>query len=479
MSQVAKNTMRGDETSSLLRQLPAVNDLVDSPELEEWRNRVPRGVVVDAARKVIDELRKKLADPDRDGDVPDQAEFARLITERLCRDERSRLRPVINATGIILHTGLGRSPLAESAVQAVVEVAHGYASLELDLDSGERGKRTTIVRSLLAKLTGAESATVVNNNAAATMIVLATVGKGRSIIVSRGELIEIGGSFRLPDIMQVSGATLREVGTTNKTRLADYENAIDETTAGLMKVHTSNYRVVGFTESASLEELVALGRRRRLPVIDDIGSGALIDFAEFGFSDEPMAAQSVRAGADLVLFSGDKLLGGPQAGIIAGRAEWVDRIEKNPLMRAFRVDKMTFAALEATLRLYRDSDTALDQVPILCMLRTPVLELRNRAERLAARLRELPTIAEAIVASDTAYLGGGSIPTQGIETVVVRTRFKEHSESEIAMRLRLAEPAVVSRVQDGYVIFDLRTVFAPQVDQIPHVVRQACTQGPI
>jgi L-seryl-tRNA(Ser) seleniumtransferase len=277
----------------------------------------------------------------------------------------------------------------------------------------------------------------------------------------------------LPDIMQASGATLREVGTTNKTRLADYEKAIDETTAGLMKVHTSNYRVVGFTESASLEELVALGRRRGLPVIDDIGSGAMIDYARFGFTDEPIAAESVRIGADLVLFSGDKLLGGPQAGIIVGRNEWIERIEKNPLMRAFRVDKMTLTALEATLRLYRDPDLATSEVPILAMLRTPVLELRNRAERLAGRLREVPAIADATVGKDTAFLGGGSIPTQGFETVVVRVRFKELSETDVATRLRLGDPAVVPRVQDGVVIFDLRTIFESQEDGLVSAIEAA------
>jgi L-seryl-tRNA(Ser) seleniumtransferase len=467
-------TSKEPAQASPFRHLPAVNELVDAAALADWRNRVPRSVVVEAARSVLGELRKKLATAVETGDVPSLDDFTRQVIERLCWEERPRLRPVINATGIILHTGLGRSPLAESAVQAVAEVARGYASLELDLDTGERGKRTTIVRGLLTKLTGAESATVVNNNAAATMIVLATVGKGRSIIVSRGELIEIGGSFRLPDIMQASGATLRDVGTTNKTRIADYENAIDESTAGLMKVHTSNYRVVGFTESASLDELVALGRRRGLPVIDDIGSGALIDYAQFGFTGEPLAAESVRLGADLVLFSGDKLLGGPQAGIIVGKKDWIDRIEKNPLMRAFRVDKMTLTALEATLRLYRDPDLATSEVPILAMLGTPILELRNRAERLVDQLRQIAATAEATVAKDTAYLGGGSIPTQGIESVIVRVRFRERTETDVAARLRLGDPAVIPRVQESHVLFDMRTVFPSQDDSLVRAIAAAC-----
>ncbi len=475
MNQSATDAERSETAASPFRQLPAVNELVDSPALDEWRGRVPRSVVVESARAVLAEFRRSLTESGRPSAVPEIAEFARQLIERLCWEERPRLRPVINATGIILHTGLGRSPLAESAVQAVAEVARGYASLELDLDTGERGKRATIVRGLLTKLTGAESATVVNNNAAATMIVLATVGNGRSVIVSRGELIEIGGSFRLPDIMQASGATLCEVGTTNKTRITDYEKAIDEATAGLMKVHTSNYRVVGFTESASLEELVALGRRRGLPVIDDIGSGALIDYAQFGFTGEPLASDSVRLGADLVLFSGDKLLGGPQAGIIVGKTEWIERIEKNPLMRAFRVDKMTLTALEATLRLYRDPDLATSDVPILAMLRTPVLELRNRAERLAARLRDISGIAAAAVAEDTAFLGGGSIPTQGFETIVVRVRFNGLTETDVATRLRRGDPAVVPRVHDGVVLFDLRTIFESQEVALVAAVAAACS----
>jgi L-seryl-tRNA(Ser) seleniumtransferase len=472
MSQLATGDSKCQESSERLRQLPAVNDLVDLPELDVWRSRLSRSLVVDAARAVLAEFRKELA-PGRRQDVPAPEELARHVIDRLCWEERPRLRPVINATGIILHTGLGRSPLADSAVQAVAEVARGYSSLELDLDSGERGKRTTIVRSLLTKLTGAESATVVNNNAAATMIVLATVGKGRSIVVSRGELIEIGGSFRLPDIMQASGATLREVGTTNKTRLADYENAIDEATAGLMKVHTSNYRIIGFTESVTLEDLVALGRRRGLPVIDDIGSGALIDYSQFGFTGEPVASESVRAGADLVLFSGDKLLGGPQAGIIVGTRHWIERIEKNPLMRAFRVDKMTLAALEATLRLYRDPTLAASDVPVLAMLRTPVLELRNRAERLANRLREIGKISEAVIADDSAYLGGGSIPTQTCPSVVVKLRLRSTSESDAAARLRMGDPSVIPRVQDGQLTLDMRTILPSQEDSLVNAVALA------
>jgi L-seryl-tRNA(Ser) seleniumtransferase len=463
------NEPAASATARLFRAIPAVNEVVESPPLDEWRTRLPHAVLVEAARTVLVDLRQAVASG-HEGAVPAIAELARRVAGRLESEDRPRLRPVINATGIILHTGLGRAPLAEAAVTALADVARNYASVELDLDTGERGKRTGIVRDLLARLTGAESATVVNNNAAATMIVLAAVAKGRSVIVSRGELIEIGGSFRLPEIMEVSGARLREVGTTNKTRLADYERAIDDSTAALMKVHTSNYRIMGFTESVSVDALVGLGRRRGLPVIDDIGSGALVDYGRFGFTEEPVAAASVAAGADLVLFSGDKLLGGPQAGVIVGRRDWIDRIEKNPLMRAFRVDKLTLAALQATLRLYRDPERAVRELPILAAIRTPLAELRDRATRLAAQLRQLPGVADAAVADDTAYLGGGSLPDQGLPTSVVRLRPSAMTEGELATRLRVGSPAVVPRVQDGYVIFDLRTVFPQQVADLARAI---------
>lgn len=461
------------------RGMPSVHELIECAELAECRTRIPRGEIVSAARTVLSEYRRQVA-----GDsatiggghlppVPNRDEFARQVIERLRRTERPRLRRVINASGVILHTGLGRAPLAQAAIDSLAEIGRNYASVELDLDSGERGKRTHIVRELLCKLTGAESATIVNNNAAATLIVLAATATGRSVLVSRGELIEIGGSFRLPEIMEVSGSRLREVGTTNKTRISDYSNAIDDSVAALMKVHTSNFKVVGFTESVTIPDLVRLGRERGLPVIDDIGSGALVDFSQFGFSDEPVASASIAAGADLVLFSGDKLVGGPQAGIIVGRREWIDRIEKHPLMRAFRVDKLTLAALQATLRIYRDPARALEIIPILAMIREPISELRERASRFATACQTLTGVAEAILADDTTYLGGGSLPTQGISTVTVRIRATGQSETEFGRRLRLGDPAVVARVQDGVVIFDLRTVFPGQLGELVAAIQSA------
>ena len=338
-------------------------------------------------------------------------------TKNIAR-ERSSLRPVINATGILLHTGLGRAPLAEQAIEEMVTIARDYASLELDLRTGKRSNRFDAVEGLLCEITGAEAAAVVNNNAGATMLTLAALGSGREVIVSRGQLIEIGGSYRLPDVMQVSGACLREVGTTNKTREQDYENAICEKTAALMRVHPSNFMVVGFTAGVGLAELVRIGKKHRLPVIDDIGSGAITDLTPYGIRDEPLAAESIATGADVVLFSGDKLMGGPQSGIILGKRKEIERIVQHPMARALRVDKLTLAALGATLRLLRDPQQAAHQIPLLQLLATPNENLRLRAESIASQLQHVPGIAKAEAIEEEAFLGGGSVPTQQNQNLV-------------------------------------------------------------
>jgi len=341
--------------------------------------------IVAAVRAALDDLRTKISQgASLDGQIDADAIAAR-VAEQLERDMRPKLRFVINATGVVLHTNLGRAPMAEAAAQAAYAAAHGYVNLELDLETGKRSSRQDAVRDWICRLTGAESATAVNNCAAATVIVLRALAAGKEVIVSRGQLIEIGGGFRIPEIMAVSGAVLCEVGATNITRLADYEQAIGPNTGALMCIHTSNYIVSGFTKSVSLADLVALGKMHGLPVIDDVGSGALYDFDQLGLTGEPSPRESITAGADLTLFSGDKLLGGPQAGIIAGRKEWIQKIEKDPLMRAFRLDKMTLAALEATLRLYLNEEQAVREVPVLRLLSIPQEELRRRAEALAER----------------------------------------------------------------------------------------------
>ncbi|MBY0229732.1 MAG: L-seryl-tRNA(Sec) selenium transferase, partial [Gemmataceae bacterium] len=392
------------------RKLPPVNAvlalLTDAVRGHGQENAVA------AIRAELDELRRSLPES------CDAASVAAKAEARLRRALAPKLVPVVNATGIVLHTNLGRAPLAEEAQRAATAAAGGYLNLEMDLGTGKRSSRQDAISEWVCRLTGAEAATAVNNNAAATVIVLRAVCLGREAVVSRGQLIEIGGSFRIPDIMAVSGAVLREVGTTNITRLADYEKAIGERTGALLQVHTSNYRISGFTESVPLAELAALGKSRGVPVIDDIGSGAMVDFGRFGFAGEPVARQSIEAGADLVLFSGDKLLGGPQAGLIAGKKEWIARIEKDPLMRAFRLDKMTLAALEATLRLYLNEERALREVPVLRMLGAPLEELERRARMLAEALSAIPGVA-ASAARDVAYVGGGALPDRSMPTWVV------------------------------------------------------------
>jgi L-seryl-tRNA(Ser) seleniumtransferase len=460
------------------RDLPAVNDVLELAPVQSLAREHAHDVIVSAIRAELADLRQRVGRGEELDGVGTAESVAVRVAERLGRELRPRLRPVINATGIVLHTNLGRAPVAEEAARAAYEAARGYLNLELDLETGKRSSRQLAIRDWVCRLTGAESATAVNNNAAATVIVLRALCQGKEVIVSRGQLIEIGGSFRIPEIMAVSGATLREVGTTNITRLSDYERAIGPATAAFMQVHTSNYRVSGFTRSVSLHELVELGKKRGLPVLDDIGSGALLDFARFGFQGEPVARASITAGADLVLFSGDKLLGGPQAGIIAGRKEFIQKIEKDPLMRAFRLDKMTLAALEATLRIYLNEELALREVPGLRMLGTPLTELRQRAEMLAVRLREVAGVAKVKVCDDVAYVGGGSLPDQTMKTCVLEVEACSVSDTDLAQRLRVGSPAVVGRLRDGKLVLDVRTVFPHQEPALVEALRQALAVDP-
>jgi L-seryl-tRNA(Ser) seleniumtransferase len=447
-----------------LRSLPAVARLLEAPALVQARERHSHALIAAAARDEIERLRGLLAA----GETPslDLDLIAARIAAGLDVSLQPLFRPVINATGVVLHTNLGRSPLHEEAARAAYEAARGYLNLELDLATGKRSSRQDPIRATLCSLTGAEAATAVNNCAAATVIVLRTIAAGQEVVVSRGQLIEIGGGFRIPEIMAVSGAVLREVGATNITRASDYEQAIGPNTAALMRVHTSNYRIRGFTRAVELSELVELGRKHRLTVVDDAGSGQAIDLTPFGLPGEPLVSSSIRAGADLVLFSADKLLGGPQAGLIVGRAELIQRIERDPLMRAFRLDKMTLAALEATLRLYRDPAWAIRVIPTLRMLTTPLAELRDRAERFAGRLRLLSPDVRAEVKDDVAYVGGGSLPDVAAPTVVIALAIGSMSEGDLATRLREGQPAVVGRTNEGALLLDLRTVFERQEDEL-------------
>jgi L-seryl-tRNA(Ser) seleniumtransferase len=444
------------------RQLPSVNEVLAVPSIQTATTTHARDLLVTAIRAELALLRERLGQGEGIDGTGAAELVARRVVERLGREMQPKLRTIINGTGIVLHTNIGRAPTAATAAQAAYEAAAGYLNLELDLETGKRSSRPLAIRDWVCRLTGAESATAVNNNAAATVIVLRSIGLGKEVVISRGQLVEIGGSFRIPEIMGVSGAILREVGATNITRLSDYEKAIGPNTAALLRVHCSNYRITGHTESVSLEELVALGKKYNVPVIDDIGSGALIDFARFGFEGEPIARDSIAAGADLVLFSGDKLLGGPQAGIIAGRQELVGRIEKDPLMRAFRLDKMTLAALEATLRLYFNEERALREVPILRMLSMPLTELCHRAKDFAGRVRKLRGIKAVSISEETAYVGGGSLPDQTMKTWVVEVVAQEVSDAELAHRLRTGAPAVLGRLRDEKLVLDMRTIFPEQ-----------------
>jgi L-seryl-tRNA(Ser) seleniumtransferase len=465
--------------SNPYRDLPSMTRLLDAPALVAARGRHPPAGIAAAAREALESLRSRLSS----GETVAVSVDALAEEVALALDTRAMpiLRQVINATGVVLHTNLGRSPLHEDAARAAADAARGYVNLEFDLTTGKRSSRQAAVRTGLMALTGAPSATVVNNCAAATVIALRAiagapaVGGGphrNEVIVSRGQLVEIGGSFRIPEIMAVSGAVLREVGTTNITRIGDYERAITSNTAALMRVHASNYRIHGFTKAVDLAALVALGQQHNLVVIDDAGSGQLVDLAPFGLPDEPLITASISAGADLVLFSGDKLLGGPQCGILAGKAELIEKIESDPLMRAFRLDKITLAALEATLSLYRDPAAALRLVPTLRMLTTPLSELRHRSESFAEWLRAIPGVTVG-VREDESFVGGGSLPDVRVPTVVLALGVEALSETELAERLRTGAPAVVGRVQDGRVLLDLRCVFERQEAELLEAVRLA------
>jgi L-seryl-tRNA(Ser) seleniumtransferase len=443
---------------NIFRNLPSVNQLLEHPRLKEVVENVNHRVVVDGVRTFLDDLREQVSAATEEVSIPTPQEMADRIADWLETEEQPALQPVINATGVILHTGLGRAPLADSAVKAVSAIAAGYASVEVDLRDGQRGQRIRAVERLLCELTGAEAAVVVNNNAAATMLTLSALAKGKEVIVSRGQLIEIGGSYRLPDVMECSGAKLKEVGTTNKTHSSDYAGAIHEETGALLRVHPSNYEIVGFTESVSTAELAKIAAPHGLPVIDDIGSGALIDFSKYGLSDEPVASASIRDGADVVLFSGDKLIGGPQCGIVVGKKKYIQTILRDPLMRAMRVGKMTLAALNATLQLYRNGEQAEQSVPILQMLSMPTENLKLRAEKVVTQISSNPNLQDLQAVEDFSMLGGGSLPTQRLPTWCVSFAAAEGSINSVASAMRELTPPIFGRVNKDRMLLDMRTV---------------------
>ncbi len=446
------------EQSPLLRAIPKVDQMLALPELARLAEETSLFAVTAAVRWILDGLRGKILSG-QCSHTPNPIELLPLIEEAVRQRQQMGLRPVINGTGVILHTNLGRARLSEEAAKAAIEVACSYSTLEYDLKQGRRGKRAVHVEHLLTRLTGAEDALVVNNNAAALLLLLSSMTAGRQVIISRGELVEIGGSFRIPDILKQSGSILTEVGTTNKTRLQDYQDAIDpQETGALLKVHTSNYQIVGFTQQVTLEELVALGQKHHLPVIQDLGSGALFSLASCGIREEPAVAQSIQAGADVVTFSGDKLLGGPQAGIILGKKAYVSPMKQHPLMRALRLDKMNLAALEATLRLYRDPREAFVRIPTLQMLGCDLSTVQARADALTRSITAagLPCLAQTV--EEHSQVGGGSVPNQMLPTAATALRPQNLSVTELEHRLRTGDPPVLGRITKGRLLLDARTL---------------------
>jgi L-seryl-tRNA(Ser) seleniumtransferase len=441
--------------AELLRKIPKVDVLLAHPGAQPLIAEAGRELFTATVSQTLDALRVRIRAGEEASVEP--AAILSDVGARLAARRAPKLCRAVNATGVILHTGLGRAVLPRAALDAIAAEQKGYSLLEVERASGERSIRETHVVGLLREITGAEAATVVNNNAGATLIALATLAKDREVITSRGQLVEIGGSFRIPDVMRQSGATLVDVGTTNKTYVADYEAAVTERTALLLRVHTSNYRIVGFTHVPSLEELVALGRARKIPVMDDLGSGAFIDLSPWGVTDEPTVQSSVKAGADVITFSGDKLLGGPQAGILVGRKETISRIRKNPLFRALRVDKLKLTALEATLKLYLDRERLFRELPTLRMISMTLDECERRALALASKLKGLPGLSVEIL-DDASEFGGGSVPTQQIPTKVVAVRHASIGLEGLYERLRKGEPCVFARVQRERVLLDVRTL---------------------
>jgi L-seryl-tRNA(Ser) seleniumtransferase len=449
-----------------LKQIPPVHDILRSPELQEFRDLLPQNYVTSVIQRVLADVRRELSAAKngvRRAELT--ATIAAQVARRLRESMQPSLRRVINASGVVLHTNLGRAPLPAGAIEYLKHVVTGYSNLEFDIEQGVRGKRDVHVAGVLEELLGCEAAVVVNNNAAAVLLVLNTIGEGGEVIVSRGELVEIGESFRIPDIMLRSGACLREVGSTNRTRIGDYETAINENTRLLMRVHRSNFRITGFTETPALNQFIDLGRRRGVPTFEDLGSGSIMDVSWLRRAEEPSVTESIQAGIDIISFSGDKLLGGPQAGIIAGKRLYVDRIRRNPLFRALRVDKLTVAVLEYVLKAYLRGDS--EAIPIWKMLRTPQEELRTRTEAFAERMGPVakPMPLNSVV-------GGGSAPGVELPSWGVALDYAGLSPAEVETRLRHSNPPVIVRVEDDRVVLDFRTVFTSDEEELLTILKQ-------
>lgn len=456
-----------ESVTVLLKKIPAVGLLIEQAEFKRLENDYSREFLIRVIREVLGEIRRVILS----GGEPkiELPEIWKAVEKKLAERTAYSLKRVINGTGVIVHTNLGRSLLARAALEAVERVATYYSNLEFDLSVGERGSRYSHVEEILLELTGAEAALVVNNNAAAVLLALDTLAKGREVIVSRGELIEIGGSFRIPEVMTRSGAVLKEVGTTNKTRLRDYEAALSEQTALLLKVHTSNYRILGFTAEVSLEELVTLGGRHGIPVMEDLGSGCFLDVSRFGIEKEPTVPEVVRAGADIVTFSGDKLLGGPQAGIIVGKKSYLQALRSNPLNRALRIDKLTLAALEATLRLYRHEEKALEQIPTLALMNLSRGQLKRKAQALFRLLsrRPAPGLSLSLLPCASS-VGGGALPLSELPSYALAFTSEKETAADLERRFRSFSPPIIGRIEKEKFLLDVRTL---QKEDFPYIAR--------
>jgi L-seryl-tRNA(Ser) seleniumtransferase len=466
----------------LLKKLPAVDEVLKGERAQRWLEIHPRVLVLESIRTALELKRQEILRAKESASVGineqslSPAEILADAEAILGELSGPSLRRVINATGVIVHTNLGRSVLSEKAVERIVEVSRNYSNLEYDIRAGERGKRFVHIEHVLRRLTGVEAATAVNNNAAAVLLCLNTLALGKEVIVSRGELVEIGGSFRVPDVMERSGATLREVGTTNKTHLKDYEKAINENTALLLKVHTSNYKIVGFTKEVLPEELVTLGKKYNLPVMWDLGSGSFVDLSTYGAGGEPTVQQAVDFGVDVLTFSGDKLLGGPQAGLVLGKKSYLDSIKSNPLARALRLDKLTLAALEATLNQYLDKEKAVKDIPTLWMLTQPLDEIRRKAGLLASGISQQTPEIMITLQDDTSQSGGGALPLGIFPTRTVCIRHEHMSANQIESGLRLGRPHIITRIKEGMVIFDPRTLNDEEIEIIIKTVKKILMQ---
>lgn len=460
----------------LFAMLPSVDEVLGDKRIIDVLNEYPRSLVLESVRQIIDLKRKEIINLDEDGKEKLNIEFNDIIEGSLNKiriNYSLSLKKVINATGTVIHTNLGRSLLSETIKEELWNSASRYSNLEYNLEKGERGSRYSHLTETIKRLTKAEDVLVVNNNAAAVLLVLNTLAKDKEAIVSRGELVEVGGSFRIPSIMELSGAKLVEVGATNKTHLKDYENAITEDTKVLMKVHTSNYRILGFTQNIEIDELSQLGKKHNIPVIEDLGSGVFIDLCKYGLSYEPTVLDSINQGADIVTFSGDKMLGGPQAGIIVGKKEYIEKMKKNQLTRALRVDKLTICALEATLRMYLDEEKAIKNIPTLRMLTYKIEELQEKADNLLNKIKTLNLDANINVEDGFSQVGGGSMPLETIKTKVIVITPNKMNVSTLERILRLSESHIVARVYENKYVLDVRTIFEDEYDIIVSELKNA------